>query len=186
MPFRIWSRPSYTTGPAYARCFAYAHRAGAEVSELFGCEYDYGSIAQQYRMSCPIFALHSYVGTSIGWSLSMACSVCGAGLFECQHIPGDLYDGEVRDYQPNGVHALDHVALTPNPDFPFTWHWPKQYSAADLVADGVIKRPGDRAVCDHCQECPGRWGPDADDLDPQGRWERVLAERHSGPRSGAD
>jgi hypothetical protein len=164
-------------------CFAHAHRAGAEVNALFGCKYDYDSKAQQYRLACPVFALHAYVGTSIAWTLSTACSICGAGPFQCDHIPGEEYDGHPCGYQPDGALALNHLALTPNPDFAYTWHWPKQYAAEELVADRVIQRPGDQAFCNHCQDCQGRWGPGAEDLDPVGRWRRTLEERNSRPAS---
>lgn len=159
-----------------ADCFAHAHRAGEEVNALVGCPYEYDAASAQYRMSCPVFALHAYFGTSIAWSLSTACSICGARAFECQHAPGDEYEGQVCSFQPDGVLNWDHLALTPNPDFSYTWHWPKQYSAQELVAEGVIARPGEPATCNHCQDCNGRWGPQDEDLDPVARWARVRDE----------
>lgn len=128
-----------------------------------------------------MFALHAFVGTSIAWSLSTACSICGAALFECLHVAGEDYHGETCAQQPSGVNVLDHIALTPNPDFAYTWHWPKQYSAEELVVAGTIKQPGDRAFCNHCHDCEGRWGPDTGDLNPVGRWRKVLAERRAAP-----
>lgn len=157
----------------HSECFAYAHRAGAEVNGLVGCQYDYDAKAQVYRLECPVFALHAHAGTSIAWSLSTACSICGASAFECDHVAGEFYNGLQCGHQPDGVHAMHHVAMTPNPDFAYSWHWPEQHAAGELVGHGLIRRPGEPVFCNHCQECPGRWGPQADDLDPVGRWQRL-------------
>lgn len=148
-----------------------AHRLGALLCERIGCEWEPGE--DQYTLRCPIFALHRPVAHSIAMTMTTKCSICGAGALQCDHLPGETYDGAVcRVAADKIVGGLDHVALTADPDFVYTWHQPQKASVADMLADGIIERVGDRAVCRHCVQCSGEAAED--DLDPVARWSRVV------------
>lgn len=164
---------------ANADLFAAAHDAGAELNQEVGCEWRYEPADRSYSLDCAIFGLHSVCGTSIAWTVLAICSICGADAFTCDHVPGEEYDGETCSFSSGGVLNMGHLALTANPDFAYTWHWPQKHSAKKLIAMGLINRPGDVARCTHCDCCYGRVGPDEGDLDPVGRW-RALVEQHLG------
>jgi hypothetical protein len=97
------------------------------------------------------------------------------GELECEHLPGETYDGEECWSVAESIGPLGHVALTANPDFTYTWYRDQQVATAEIMADGTITAAGDPATCSHCEECPGRNGPTAGDLDPAGRWEGMIA-----------
>jgi hypothetical protein len=161
-----------------ANLFARAHRLGLELSLHVGCHWTPGQ--DRYELRCAIFALHRPVAHSVAWTLDSVCSICGAGPFSCEHIPDETYDGELCELSVGGVlGTFDHIAFTANPDFIYTWHQPQTVDVTRLKADGAIKRVGDRLRCTHCRECPGLAGPNQEDLDPVGRWERLVAQNTS-------
>jgi hypothetical protein len=106
-------------------------------------------------------------------TVTTRCSICGAGELECDHLPGETYDGEECLSVVESIGPLGHVAFTANPDFTYTWYRDQEVSTADIVADGTVGAAGDPATCSHCQECAGLNDPSAGDLDPVGRWEEM-------------
>jgi hypothetical protein len=163
-----------------ADLFARAHRVGALLSTTAKCFWTPGP--EKYTLRCPIYALHQTWATSIAMTVITRCSICGAGELECDHLPGESYEGEECRSVAESFGPLGHVALTANPDFTYTWYRDQEASTAELLADGTIAAAGQSATCSHCQECPGLNGPSAGDLDPVGRWEQMLA----GARAAAE
>lgn len=158
---------------ANANLFARAHRVGALLSATAKCFWTSGP--EMYTLRCPIYALHEPWATSIAMTVTTRCSICGAGELECDHLPGESYDGEECQSVAESIGPRGHVALTANPDFTYTWYRDQQAPTAEIIADGTIAAAGDPATCSHCQECAGLHGPSAGDLDPVGRWEEMLA-----------
>lgn len=163
-----------------ADLFAFAHRLGRELLRQFGCAARYDEEEHVYTYECPVFTIHSQVASSIGWSWEVTCSICDAELFGCDHIPGDIYDGETCHYRPTSTPHIDHVALTARPDFPYTWLVDNRRSAQQLIRDRMIARQGDVARCWHCEHCYGLVGPTADDVDPVTAWRRHTEEHRAG------
>ena len=102
------------------------------------------------------------------------CSICGRGDFECNHVPGRVYDGERCTSVVQSISHIGHVALTADPDFLYTWHQPQQVSAESLIERGIIRSAGDPAYCVHCQGCSGY--PSQDELDPASRLRRLRED----------
>jgi hypothetical protein len=146
--------------------FARAHRVGALLSATARCFWTPGT--EMYTLRCPIYALHQTWATSVAMTVTTRCSICGAGELECDHLPGEIYDGEECRSVAESIGPLGHVALTASPDFTYTWYRDQQVSTAEIVADGTIAATGDPATCSHCQQCPGLNGPTAGDLDRSG------------------
>jgi hypothetical protein len=160
-----------------ADLFARAHVVGALLSTTARCFWTPGP--ETYTLRCPIYALHETWATSIAMTITTRCSICGAGELGCDHLPGEIYNGEECWSVAESIGPLGHVALTANPDFMYTWYRDQQVSTAEIIADGTITAAGDPATCSHCQACPGLNGPSAGDLDPVGRWEAMLARARS-------
>ncbi len=156
--------------------FARAHVLGRDIAIKVGCPYSYDAEEQRYTLSCPIFALHRQVAHSVAWTLITKCSICGAGSFECDHIEGETYDGELCGMNIERVAGLGHIAWTANPDFLYTWHQPQQIDAKDLLGTGKINEPGEEIRCEHCIGCRGVIGPTSGDLDPQARFAAAVRE----------
>jgi len=159
--------------PANADLFARAHRLGALLSNTAGCFWTPGPEA--YTLRCPIYALHQPWATSVAMNVTTHCSVCGAGHLECDHLPGETYDGVECRSVPESFGPNGHLAITANPDFTYTWYRDQQVTTTEIIADGTIAAAGDSATCSHCQECPGLDGPSAGDVDPVGRWKEMVA-----------
>jgi hypothetical protein len=161
-----------------AGLFARAHRVGALLSETAGCFWEPGP--ETYTLRCPIYALHQTWATSIATTVTTRCSICGAGELECDHVPGQIYDGEACQSVVESIGPLGHVALTANPDFTYTWYRDQRVATEEIIRNGTIATAGDPATCSHCRECPGLAGPSAGDLDPVGRWEAMVARNGVG------
>jgi hypothetical protein len=148
-------------------CFARAHALGRRVNLTFGCHASYDSDSDCYGNDCGILALHSRFGLSPGGPTVGICTVCGAGDFECDHVPGRLYEGQVcrRVIREWDVREVSVVSVP---------HDPRCYRINRVETRDVVERALGRALkedelpeCRHCQECRGT--PSTDDLDPS-RW----------------
>lgn len=146
--------------------FPRAHQLGRQLMETFGCWYRYDKARSTYALGCPVPRLHSQIATSIAWTLKTVCSVCDAEPFSCDHMIGEEYDGVECYYAAGGVERIDHIALTSNPDFAYTWMISTDVSAKDALASGDIRQPGERLACTHCRACYGAAGPRPEDVDP--------------------
>lgn len=156
-----------------AQLFTRAHQIGRLLSETQGCPWTAGP--QQYVLECPIYALHRGAAHSLAMTQTCICSICGKGDFECNHVPGRVYNGERCYSVVESISHVDHVALTASPDFLYTWHQPQQVSTESLVERGIIHSVGDPAYCGHCQGCSGY--PTQDELDPAGRLRRLRVRQ---------
>jgi hypothetical protein len=159
--------------------FGRAHVLGRDLVREIGCYFKYEDDKDTYTLRCPIFALHQKVALSVAWTLITRCSICEAGPFECDHVPGRSYGGAECYEQIDRVAGLGHVAWTANPDFLYTWHQPRQFQGASLLAEGRIARLGEEISCDHCVGCAGVIGPTHGDLDPVGRVRKLVAENRA-------
>ncbi|RYG30277.1 hypothetical protein EON81_25230, partial [bacterium] len=121
----------------YANCFTWAHRAGEELEQRFSCDWSYDETTQDYYLSCPIDALHQMWATSVGWVTSKRCSVCHAPPLSCAHIPGREYGDVTCHLEYEQFESFDHVAMTANPQFSYTWHRRRTESAAALLEEGA-------------------------------------------------
>ena len=155
--------------------FSRAHEVGGWLAEGVGCPYTFNPRDQSYSRDCGIYALHQPWALSPAWVVNTRCSICDAGPFACDHVPGETY-GEVECASVvTDFIGFDHVALTPNPDFVSNFRQTQSVSADQAKAAGV--EPGQPLYCKHCTDCPGRFGPSEGDLDPVGRFEGMAA-RH--------
>ena len=157
-----------------ADLFAICHKAGAVVEQEFGCWFkkdDQG----RYFLPCPILGLHSRVGFSPAFVTRGHCSICGAGDFDCFHVHGRVYDGVQCARIVDEMH-LDHMSVTNDPDFAYTFRNQRYFTEAEIVEMvGQDIPPGAGPISNHCASCYGRNGPRADDLDTT-MWPRPGAE----------
>ena len=71
-----------------------AHRslddAGRWVCETFGCKLTRSGAT--YTQTCPVALSHGGIGMSVGGvAKQRVCSLCGADVSECEHMPGTAY-----------------------------------------------------------------------------------------------
>lgn len=158
--------------------FARAHRLGKQLSDG-DCTYSYDSEKLSYEIRCPVHALHRPVAHSVGWTVLTECSICGAQAFGCDHEHGKRYDEGICRMNVTNIVGFDHLALTANPDFLYTWHQPQTIDARVLLDEGRIDTIGQELFCRHCASCPGLAGPSDGDLDPIAKWNAIVAERRS-------
>jgi hypothetical protein len=170
---------------AQSDLFAAAHRIGRELSRAHGCYFPFDETEQIYHSDCPIDKLHTVVATSLGWIWEVRCSICDAEMFGCDHVPGEEYGRETCSYRNVSLLRLDHAALTADPDFPYTWITDNRPPASRLLAAGQIAEAGETLRCRHCETCYGLAGARTEDLDPVGRWQRILNERDESERADA-
>lgn len=146
--------------------FVVCHRIGSIIEQFFGCHLEFSKASRSYSSTCPIGALHSRLGLSIGAFSESECSICGAGDFECDHVPGEKYEGQRCQRKITNM-QLDHVALTPNPDFAYTFMMNVPISLKEMEAQvGQSLSGTEPIVSTHCRDCYGRWESRAEDLDP--------------------
>jgi hypothetical protein len=160
-----------------ADLFAICHKVGATIEEEFGCRFDKDDKGR-YFLPCPISGLHSRIGVSAALVTRGHCSICGAGDFECAHVRGQLYD-YVRCERIIDDTRMEHMALTSDPDFTYTFrnHW--YYTETEIAEQlGEAFTPEADLVSSHCASCYGREGPRPDDLDTT-MWRRARAARES-------
>jgi hypothetical protein len=158
--------------PRNADLFYLAHVLGRRLSTTVNCRWTPGK--ESYTLECPIYALHRKFAHSIAITVTTECSICGAGALGCEHIPGDIYEDVICSSAVTKIASFGHVAFTADPDFTYTWHQSQRVPVASLIKNGIIETPGDNAYCTHCQTCDGCTTDD--DLDPVGRFERLIAE----------
>lgn len=142
-----------------ADLFGRAHAIGALVEHHFGCRWAGTTDGEAIGNQCGIFALHSRIGLSPGGRNWGRCGICGADDFQCDHVPGRVYDGQMcrrQIYLWDG----DEISFTPRP------RDPRCFRVWALLPRAAAPKDG---RCRHCCGCVGRAGAAADDLDPS-RW----------------
>ncbi len=159
--------------------FAAAHRLGRQLLEEFGCPYELDADRTSWVLKCGIHALHSRVGLSPGGPTLGECSICGAADFECEHLNGEIYDGEAC-FRLITRWDLREVSLVTRP------HDPRCYRLDEVVSVRSAERargrpllPNEVPVCTHCGGCKG--AASETDLRPE-TWETPP----SGPDATVD
>jgi hypothetical protein len=151
----------------HAECFSAAHLLGREILQRFGCPFTFDAEEQAWNLRCGVLALHSRLGVSPGGPTVGECSICGAADFECDHVNGELYDGE-RCYRLITRFDLKEISLTPRPHDPRCYRLDTVISAREVERrhGGPLAR-GESPVCEHCATCTGAHGPTDEDLNPE-------------------
>ena len=146
--------------------FVVCHRIGCIIEQFFECRFEFDENSRSYTLRCPIQALHSRLGASIGAFSESECSICGAADFECVHVPGETYEGQKCHRKITNM-QIDHVALTPNPDFAYTFLTSVPIPLKEMESRmGRSLTGAEPIVSTHCRDCYGRWETRPDDLDP--------------------
>ena len=155
--------------------------AGWWVRTTFGCQL--GRAGSEYRQRCPVALAHNRVGFSVGGTAIRICSICGADLSECEHLPGMAYMvpggpdplGWCRvclekacEHEPGQQYrvsviaritemSVDEVSLVPKPANPECRILEMSISTSELVdALGSEFVPGSEVKCNRClYECGG-------------------------------
>ena len=153
-----------------ADLFQRAHAFGALIERRFGCRWKVTEDGTSLENSCGVLALHARLGLSPGGRTWGKCSICDADDFQCDHVPGEAYEGKLC-FRTIVRWDAEEVSLTPRPRDPRCFRvW-----VLTPVRGASSKPPR----CRHCARCAGRAGPTADDLDPL-NWpndpERLIAD----------
>jgi hypothetical protein len=149
----------------HTSAFTEAHRLGRQIATKFGCPYTFDEAQDAWVLKCGIHALHSRLGLSPGGPTIGQCSICGAADFECDHLNGELYDGQ-QCFRLITHWDLREVSLVTRPYDPRCYRLDRVVSARD--AESTRGRPllaGEAPFCEHCLECTGV--PAEDDLSPE-------------------
>jgi hypothetical protein len=124
---------------------------------------------RHWSTQCGILALHQRLGSSPGGPTLGECSICGARDFECDHIPGESYDG-ARCVRIIVEWDLREISLVPFPNDPRCYRVFTAYPVEDVEqARGRPLLPGEAPLCTHCRDCYGHAGATAEAVD-QGLW----------------
>jgi hypothetical protein len=157
---------------ANARLFTLCHRIGYIIEENFGCAFKFNEERDEFTLDCPAQTLHGRVGASVALIGTHRCSVCGAGDFGCEHEPGKFYDGVECVFEVEDI-WLDHLSLTQDPDFAYTFHMQVPHSRKEIEQQvGRPMKKGESLFSHHCRDCYGRYFPKPDDLDTT-LWEKL-------------
>ena len=157
--------------------FERAHQFGRTIVETVGCSWV--EEGDRYVNRCPIFALHRTAAHSLELTTLQKCSICGAEPLSCGHLSGLEYDGEVCAFLVTEILPIGAVAWTADPEFTYTWHRPETVPTDQLIAEGILRVADEPAACTHCLNCSGT--PSADDLDPIGRFYRLVKKNRDQP-----
>ena len=88
--------------------------AGREVRTTFGCELTFSE--GRYWQDCPVALAHTRLGLSPGFVVRSAeCSICGRDPWECNHITGRMYDGQLCVRVVTEIEEIMEVSLVPPP-----------------------------------------------------------------------
>jgi len=152
-----------------ADSFALAHRLGREVEQRFGCNMKFDEGGRYWSVECGVLALHKRLGLSPGGPTLGKCSICEAGDFECDHIPGEVYNGK-HCFRIIIEWDVREVSFVPFPKDPRCYRVFPAHSVEEVErVRGRALRPGERPTCTHCRDCYGHEGALADDVD-QSTW----------------
>ena len=147
--------------------YTLAHRIGWLLVNTFKCPYTEDEKTGEWVNSCQIFALHKRIAFSVAWLWSTRCSICDSTDLDCDHVPGETYDGEMCSLERDQFVGFDHVALVTEPDFTHTFIQDDRASKAEIEKQfGGPLPEGMTVFCNHCRNCAGYFGPAEEDLDP--------------------
>lgn len=155
-------------------CFTEAHRIGAYVRATYECPVSREESG--WRRRCGVLALHQRVGLSIAGTSTGTCSLCGAGDFDCDHVPGRLY-GDQHCVRGVADFDLREISLVQFPDDPRCYRVETIIPFAEMDERlGHRLKHNEYPICDHCLSCSGSTeGPAAEDVD-QTLWEPLPSD----------
>ncbi|MET3567970.1 hypothetical protein ABIC47_003484 [Leifsonia sp. 563] len=110
-----------------------------------------------YTQDCPVALGHIRLGLSVAVEIEEShCSICEGDLWECPHIPGELYDGKPAVRVITKAKFFE-VSVVERPDFPDARITSRPVARADVEAAFGGPLPADaRPICDRClTACPG-------------------------------
>lgn len=110
-----------------------------------------------FAQECPVALGHIRLGFSIGAEIEEShCSICERDLWECPHIPGQVYDGQPVTRIITKARLFE-VSLVDRPDFPDARITSQSIVRAEVEdAFGGPLPANVRPVCDRClTPCPG-------------------------------
>jgi hypothetical protein len=147
-------------------CFTLAHRLGRAVNQRYGCQWKYDTDSESYTNACGVLALHSRIAASPGGPAFSTCSICSASDFQCDHVPGRIYQGQ-RCFREITEWPIEEISLVRIPRDPrcYRMHTPVSKQEAERVKGGPLGA-NVRPICEHCHGCYGIRGPTEEDLDP--------------------
>lgn len=159
------------------------HGIGMFVSRHFGCEIRLKD--EVWHWSCPTIIAHLRFGKSAGFTAKRICSICGEGLDQCPHMPGQTYKvavgdiaycpcgsqnctrhqkGSIIEVSPHGIineANLEEVSWVARPRDPLARIQAIEYTTEQIssLMGGARIPPDVQAVeCFHCrQSCTGLW-----------------------------
>jgi hypothetical protein len=168
----------------FAWCFTEAHRIGAHVRATYECRVSREENGWQRR--CGVLALHQRVGLSIAGASTGTCSLCGARDFECDHVPGRVYDGRVY-VRAVADFDLREISLVQFPNDLRCYGVQPTIPFAEMDERlGRRLRNNEYPICDHCLSCYGSTGgPATDDVD-QTLWEPLPGDDAASPKEAGD
>ena len=144
--------------------FEAAHReldaAGSYVRTQFGCEltYEDGTYTQQ----CPVPLAHTRIGVSPKMLIGeVRCSVCNHIFEQCEHISGELYDGQLCVREIRRIDRIEEISFVRRPGQPDARIEGHNISITELrEVLGKGFEPGMPVSCDICLKgCPGGSDP---------------------------
>jgi hypothetical protein len=153
----------------HAAGFTAAHVIGRHVAERYGCRMkDDGN--GFWTVGCGVLALHRRLGASWAGTTVGRCSICGAGDFECEHVPDQWYEG-MHCHRVVYEADLKEISLVQFPDDPRTYRMEVAQTPREIrIARGRPLRRGEIPLCTHCKSCDGAdRGPSMEDID-QSLW----------------
>jgi hypothetical protein len=149
-----------------ADLFKLSHEAGRLLETKFGCRFSYDPDEKVFVNGCPIQTLHSRIGISIAMTTTGICSICEKRDFQCDHVPGETYDGVLCIRNVDEILDVDHLALTSDPDFVESLYRSTRLTEAEVISRyGSLPGQDQYLQSDHCKECDGE--PAAVDLNPR-------------------
>lgn len=110
-----------------------------------------------FVQECPVALGHIRLGFSVGIEIEEShCSICEGDLWECPHVPGEMYDG-LPVVRVVTRAKLFEVSIVDRPDFPDARITSRPVSRANVeVAFGGPLPANALPVCDRClAPCPG-------------------------------
>lgn len=111
----------------------------------------------QYYDTCPISLAHSRVGMSIAYVIKKSeCGICGMDPWDCMHIKGRVYDGQVCTRHIIDAEVIE-MSIVSRPAHPDARFWAMSVDRGDLRESlGDAFHPGVVVNCDRClSHCPG-------------------------------
>jgi hypothetical protein len=142
--------------------FEVAHRLLDRIGRLArtvfpkACVLEYQDDGQYYDI-CPVSLAHSRVGMSIAYVIKKAeCGICGRDPWNCMHIKGRVYDGQVCTRRILDAEVIE-MSIVSRPAHPDARFLAMSVDRRDLRESlGEAFQPGVVVNCDRClSHCRG-------------------------------